>query len=165
MHGYEIHQELSNPRGLGLVWRLKQSHLYALLSRLEERGYVTFTLEPQESHPPRKVYALTDAGREALSAWVHSPVERGREFRIEFLAKLFFACREGEAAVGELLARQREACCNWLADQQTQAESLRDARPYEWLVCRFRMGQIQAMLDWLATCEQTLLGSEIKNQE
>ena len=35
MYGYEIHQCLSQPAGLGRVWRVKQSQAYALLARLE----------------------------------------------------------------------------------------------------------------------------------
>ena len=45
MHGYELHQMLSTAEGLGLIWHLKQSQLYALLERLEERGYLSSTLE------------------------------------------------------------------------------------------------------------------------
>ena len=56
MYGYEIHQQLTHPTGLGLVWRLKQSQLYALLAKLEEAGYVTTTIEPQETRPPRKIF-------------------------------------------------------------------------------------------------------------
>ncbi len=38
MYGYEIHQLLSQPEGLGLIWHLKQSQLYALLEKLEKDG-------------------------------------------------------------------------------------------------------------------------------
>ena len=44
-HGYEIYQELLAEDGLSLVWRLKQSHLYALLAKLEQQNYVTATLD------------------------------------------------------------------------------------------------------------------------
>jgi DNA-binding PadR family transcriptional regulator len=156
-HGYELHQRLSRSRGLGLVWHLKQSQLYALLSKLEERGYIDYTLEPQTSRPPRKVYDLTAAGRQALLEWVQAPVEHGREFRQEFLAKLYFARREGEEVVRRLLVGQRAVCRRWLEGQQGEAGALREERPYEWLVFEFRTGQIEAMLDWLETCEATLL--------
>src|SRR5438093_383044 len=39
MHGYEIYQHLAGLAGLGLVWQVKQSHLYALLDKLEADGY------------------------------------------------------------------------------------------------------------------------------
>ena len=35
MHGYQIFQMFSEPNSLKLVWELKQSQLYALLTKLE----------------------------------------------------------------------------------------------------------------------------------
>jgi DNA-binding PadR family transcriptional regulator len=156
MHGYEIHQRLEDSRGLGLVWRLKQSRLYALLSKLEQEGYVTTTLEPQESRPPRKVFHLTEAGREAFLAWVQSAVPHGRKLRLDFLAKLYFAHREGPAVTRRLVNAQREACHNWLTGEEAEAEALKEPYPYEWLVHKFRTGQIEAMLSWLDACEEVL---------
>lgn len=156
MHGYELHQMLSTAEGLGLIWHLKQSQLYALLERLEERGYLSSTLEPQEARPPRKVFTLTEMGREALLDWIQSPVSRGRDFRQEFLAKLYFARLEGNAAVEQLLTRQRSTCQAWIAEQPAESEDERTSHPYTWLVRQFRVGQIEAMLAWLDTCEQTL---------
>lgn len=156
MHGYEIHQHLSDPDGLGLVWRLKQSQLYALLAKLEQEEYVSTTLELQDARPPRKVFELTPAGRAAFLAWVQSPVSQGRKLRLDFLAKLYFAQREGPAVALRLIEEQRAICHEWLAVQQQEAEALRADHPYEWLVRKFRMGQIEAMLAWLDTCQEVL---------
>ncbi len=156
-YGYEIYQQLSEANGLGLVWRLKQSQLYALLAKLEREEYVTTTLEPQDSRPPRKIFHLTPAGHEAFLAWVQSGVPHGRTFRLDFMAKLYFAQQEGPEMVSRLLTAQRSACQSWLTAEQAEAEGLKKAHPYEWLVHRFRTGQIEAMLDWLDTCEQLLL--------
>ena len=156
MHGYEIHQHLADPDGLGLVWRLKQSQLYALLAKLEHEGYVSTTLELQDARPPRKVFQLTQAGHEAFLAWVQSPVPHGRKLRLDFLAKLYFAQREGPAVALRLIEDQRAVCRDWLTTQQQEAEALRGAHPYEWLVHEFRIGQIKAMLAWLDTCQEVL---------
>jgi len=153
-HGYEIYRQLADPTGLGLVWRVKQSQLYALLAKLEQQGYVSQTLAPQDARPPRKVFALTETGRQAFLAWVQSPVARGRGFRLDFLAKLYFARQEGAAVAEKLLERQQATCQSWLAEQQTQAEGLSDARPFDWLVHQFRISQVKAMLDWLKTCQE-----------
>jgi DNA-binding PadR family transcriptional regulator len=160
MHGYELHQRLADPDGLGPVWRLKQAQLYALLARLEEEGYVLATLQPQEPRPPRKIYRLTRAGRAAFLNWVKAAVPRGRQIRLEFLAKLYFARQEGPEVAAQLLARQRAACRDWLQGQQAEAERIGRANPYEWLVTQFRLGQIEAMLAWLDECEQTLIAAQ-----
>lgn len=154
LHGYEIHRRLSDTAGLGEVWRLKQSHLYALLSRLAEEGYLTSTIKAQETRPQRRQYRLTRVGRTAFVEWVQEPVARGRDIRLDFLTKYFFAEREGHKVVERLMRKQRAACQEWLRQQQRQAEAARETRPFEWKVCQFRIGQIESMLTWLDLCEE-----------
>lgn len=155
-YGYEIHQQLSDLTGLGLVWRMKQSQLYALLTKLEQAGYVSPTLEFQETRPPRKMFELTEAGRQAFLDWVRTPVPQGRGLRLEFLAKLYFALGEGPEVTSRLIDRQRATCRGWLEQQQAQTAALKETQPYDWLVHKFRLGQIEAMLAWLNTCEEML---------
>lgn len=156
MYGYEIHQQLSDPTGLGLVWHMKQSQLYALLTKLEREGFVTISIEYQEARPPRKMFELTLAGRQAFENWVQQPVAQGRKLRLDFMAKLHFARFEGPEVVSRLIERQRLACRNWLREQEEEAEALRYNQPYDWLVHKFRLGQIEAMLAWLGTCQEAL---------
>lgn len=153
-HGYAIHQELSDPAGLGPVWQIKLSQLYALLSKLEEAKYITATTEPQDNKPPRKIFHLTEEGRNVFRAWVQSPVKHGRSLRLEFLVKLYFARLEGADMTARLLAAQRQQCRNWLAAEEAgiKGESANSHR-YGRLVHQFRSGQIQAMLAWLDQCE------------
>jgi len=154
MHGYEIHQQLRDPAGLWLVWRLKQSQLYALLAKLEEEGHITSTLKAQDTGPTRRVYRLTRSGRERFLDWVKTPVPHGREVRQEFLAKFYFAQCESRQVATQLIRRQRATCRDWLHAQRARADDIRDTQPFEWLVRQFRIGQIEATLDWLDTCEQ-----------
>lgn len=158
-HGYEIYQELLAEDGLGLVWQLKQSQLYALLAKLEQRGYINATLEPQEARPPRKMLQLTAAGREAFLNWLRTPVPQGRKMRLEFMAKLYFVRQFEPTTAAALIDRQRDICREWLASLHAQAEPLSTERPFEWLVYQFRIGQIEAMATWLDSCERTLVAA------
>ncbi len=158
LHGYEIYRRLSESEGLGLVWHVKQNQLYALLNKLEAKGYVTIQLEPQENRPDRKVFHLTETGHQVFLEWITHPVEHGRKFRLEFLAKLYFARLEGGSTTEALIEQQRLACQSWLKQQHQRATDLRDSRPYDWLVHQFRIGQLEAMLKWLETCRQILPG-------
>ena len=153
-HGYDLYQELSDPAGLWLVWRMKQSQLYALLARLEEHGYLTSSMEPQEGRPPRKMYRLTPAGGETFQAWVRAPVERGRQVRVNLLTKLFFARREGPEAAQHLLDAQRAACQAWLDALQAETEATTEKDSFQRLVHQYRTGQVQAMIDWLQVCQE-----------
>ncbi|SRR5579875_3811506 len=154
-HAYELFQHFSPDLPLGMIWHLKQSHLYALLARLEQLGYLAATVEPQGARPPRRVLRLTDAGRATLEAWLAAPVAHGRDMRQEFLAKLYFAAQRGPEAARALVARQEAATREWRADMQAQLDNA--AQPYSRLVLRYRLGQIDAILTWLAECAATLV--------
>lgn len=153
LHGYEIHRRLADPVGLGLVWRLKQSHLYALLARLEEEGYLTSAVRPQEARPPRKLFRLTRTGSSAFLDWIQAPVPHGRDLRLDFLTKYYFAERAGPKYTARLFKRQRLACRDWLRAQQKLVDAVGPAPTFERQVHQFRIGQIEAMLAWLDLCE------------
>ena len=157
MHPYEMHKQMLQAEALGLVWHLKQSNLYALLAKLEESGYLVSTTEPQRTSPPRKMLRLTEEGRRAFMEWVSMPVQHGRDFRVEFLAKLFFARREGPGAVATLISHQRVECSLWIAELQREIGALDPVRRYGLLVLLFRLSQLEAIQTWLDQCEETLI--------
>ncbi|MFN8499436.1 MAG: PadR family transcriptional regulator [Anaerolineae bacterium] len=158
IHGYQLYQQLTAARDLGLVWRLKEPQLYRLLSRLEEAGYVEAVYAPQTSRPARRLLHLTDAGRDAFEAWVRAPVSHGRDLRVEFLAKLYFARQLGPDVVDRLIGGQRTLLAASRDDLADEAERIRAMRPFDWLVLEFRLGQIRAMLEWLDVCSATVQG-------
>jgi DNA-binding PadR family transcriptional regulator len=59
-------------RGARLYWSASPSKVYAEPKRLERLGYVTARREPGRTRE-RTHYTLTDAGVEALRAWVTQP--------------------------------------------------------------------------------------------
>ena len=106
--------------------------------------------------PPRRVFRLTPLGRRALQAWLGRPVSHGREVRLEFMAKLYFARREGPERVAELLQLQRQVCGEWRATLEARSTTDQAGSGYERLVRQFRLGQIQAMIAWLDQCAESL---------
>ncbi len=159
MHAYEIHQTLLRSEALGLVWHLKQSLVYVMLERLEAAGYVSVVLETQGSRPPRKILHLTPSGQAAFARWLVAPVAHGRDFRLEFLAKLYFASQGHPDSATTLIAGQQQACREWLVELRMQADALSDARDYDWLVLQFRIGQIEAILAWLDICAARVISA------
>ena len=153
-HGYQIHVLLSDPAGLGPIWRLKQSQLYALLTKLEKDGYIWGELESQAAaRPPRRMYQLTITGQTAYQNWLRTPVNVPRLMRQEFMAKYYFARLEGQAQVKVLIETQRAACLQWLETLHTE-QAIPSA--FSQGVYRYRLGQMQAALAWLDTCQQEL---------
>ena len=61
-YGYEITARLREQGFSDIV----EGTVYALLIRIEQRGFVDVEKVPSEKGPPRKVYSLNAAGREYL---------------------------------------------------------------------------------------------------
>jgi PadR family transcriptional regulator AphA len=147
-HGYEIHNLLSS--GLGRAWYAGISQVYALLKRLEAAEKVVSSVEQQDNRPARHVYSITQKGREAFLQWVHTPLERMRDLRLEFLAKLFFIRALKLSGSDKLIRKQMDIFQKQLRDITQQDKDCHEA--FERLVLRFRVGQIEAVLSWLRDC-------------
>ena len=100
--------------------------------------------------------SLTSSGHDAFRRWLLTPVRHGRDFRQEFLAKLYFAQDEDPAGFAALVDGQREVCQAWLSDFQARLDTTGDDRVYDRLVLEFRAGQVRAILEWLDMCKATL---------
>jgi DNA-binding PadR family transcriptional regulator len=156
LHGYQLHQRLSDPAGLKQVWYVKQAQLYALLGRLEEAGYVASSVQQQETRPTRRVFHLTETGEQAFQTWMFNPVLRPRQMRQEFQAKLYFAFQEDRQFCYRLITMQRQTCQQWLVQREKYAEQGHPGDTFSWLVDQYRIGQIHAMLAWLDICQERL---------
>ena len=73
---------------VGQFWTLPHSQLYAEPARLARAGYVTERQEPTGRR--RKLYALTERGREAFEAWLQVLSPEPYVLRDLALLKLFF---------------------------------------------------------------------------
>ncbi len=151
LYGYDLYQRLIAPEALGSVWPLKQSQFYALLSRLEDEGYLTVTLEPRGSRPPRKLLQLTPAGAAAFASWLFAPLDLAEERERGFLARLYFARQHGPSAVHQLLTSQRQQVRAWLQELRRTSHEGIAPHSYAWLVGQWQIRQAEAMLDWLDT--------------
>jgi PadR family transcriptional regulator, regulatory protein AphA len=86
--GYDIKQLVD--KSTRHFWAASYGQIYPELRRLEEQGLVAGHEEPTGGRP-RRVYALTQAGREALEGWLASDREPLYELRDEGMLKLFFS--------------------------------------------------------------------------
>ena len=73
LSGYDLARHLHMP--VGYFWQAKHSHIYPELARLAAAGLVRHEVVLQERRPSKKIYTLTDTGRETLRQWVSTPVE------------------------------------------------------------------------------------------
>ncbi|MFJ7974220.1 PadR family transcriptional regulator [Peribacillus sp. NPDC096379] len=79
--GYELAQYLD------AVWPAKHSQIYPRLTKMEQNGLLIFEEVIQTGKPDKKIFSITDKGRETLEKWViESPSDP--IMRDEFLIKV-----------------------------------------------------------------------------
>ncbi|MGE0598619.1 MAG: PadR family transcriptional regulator [Dehalococcoidia bacterium] len=159
MHGYEMARYFDRD-DLSEVCPIEQSLLYTYLRNIEERELVSWTEVRVGLRPPRKLYELTDSGREAIETWLDEPVQRLREIRLEFLLKLYFLHSMDREREQVLLARQIEICEEYHARLlRREAESLGFAR----LVAASKRSGAESTLNWLREYAWQLEHGEERN--
>lgn len=110
---YEIAEQVG--RGVAEVWPRADRQRYNAPKRLLERGLVSARTEPIGERRSRTVYSITQAGRDALTAWLATG-SRPPALEIESLIRVMFA-EQGTAE--DLRANLRN-----LQDQATRSRSL-----------------------------------------
>lgn len=144
-HGYEIMQFLGS--ALESTWRLSTSQLYVLIKRLEEEGLLVSYSETQDTRPSKRVLKLTVAGKKTFKDWLRTPVEHVREFRNEFLCKMFFFDYLSLSGADDLVDKQ-------VIVLQSISDGLKinpkkQVNRYKKLVYGFKMQTIECLLTWL----------------
>ncbi|HSZ05604.1 MAG TPA: helix-turn-helix transcriptional regulator [Solirubrobacteraceae bacterium] len=118
-------------------WHVPHTTIYTEPTRLAAGGFLS---EQQESGGRRrKLYALTDSGREALRAWADAPESEPPELRDEGMLKIFAG-----ADPHTIFTNRRDWHQAKLTELEGLLESLRGAE-----------GSIAHELDWTAEQRQS----------
>jgi DNA-binding PadR family transcriptional regulator len=152
-HGYELKQQLEGHFGAALP-ALNTGQIYTALARLERDGLVEGGSVEQDSRPNKRVYRLTESGREALDDWVRQPSPGTRQ-RDEFFMKLVLAGRAGIAHPQALIERQRHEYLQALRDLD-RLSAAGNGDVAESLLIEGAALHVEADLKWLALCEERL---------
>lgn len=156
-HGYDLARHFGPTSALGDVIHLSASHLYALLTRLEQDGLIVGERQESGAHPPRRVYRLTEDGRTAVLRWIDEPVARPRDVLLDFPLKLYLARRQDPRRAAALIARQRDLFVSYLLRLEA-AESAPDTEDgaFTALMRKGRIARTHAALTWLDQCADTV---------
>ncbi|MDX9991681.1 MAG: PadR family transcriptional regulator [Anaerolineales bacterium] len=116
-------------------WPADQSQIYRTLARLTEKGLVEMEKIPQEDHPDRKLYHITETGRATLRDWLCGPPPMD-EPRSAPLIQVFFSGQlsddeilekfEGYAAVMSAILTQYDAVPAQIGPYQQEITSPRE---------------------------------------
>lgn len=100
---------------VGNFWMLQHAQLYTEPERLAAGGYVTEERETDGRR--RKLYEITDAGRDALGEWRRAPTGSVSELRDLGLLQLFFGSAPEKLAPAQIEAHR---------DKLSEYEALRE---------------------------------------
>ncbi|MFZ5571046.1 MAG: PadR family transcriptional regulator [Thermodesulfobacteriota bacterium] len=91
MHGYRIKEHIE--RNFGHMWSINYGQIYPNLKKLCDDGLIRMhekTRNGDKGGPPRKLYSITEKGREEFVRWLHDSPERTMIMRDPFLMRFVF---------------------------------------------------------------------------
>ncbi|MFG2982221.1 PadR family transcriptional regulator [Streptomyces sp. NPDC048258] len=161
--GYELARRFD--RSIGYFWTATHQQIYRVLKRMEGDGWVDAREVPQRTRPDKKEYSVAAAGRAALSAWLHEPIQPD-SVRHELAVKIRGAAFDDPAALIREVERHHQAH----ADRLTHylAGELRDftgpdapvvsdaGRELQYVVLRGGIAYERMQLAWLEDVLATL---------
>ncbi|MBD2663977.1 transcriptional regulator, PadR family [Richelia sinica FACHB-800] len=84
--GYDLSKIFSE--SVGYFWNASQQQIYRELGKLESRGLIEAEIIPREGRLDKKIYSITDAGKQHLIGWMLQPSEPDI-VREDLLVKIF----------------------------------------------------------------------------
>jgi PadR family transcriptional regulator, regulatory protein AphA len=106
MSGYDL--KLNLEHSISHFWHAHHSQIYTTMRKLEEEGLVTSKIHPQEGAPDRRVYSITEAGKEEVNRWLDKPMKQASPIKEEFMVRLFFSSgRESQEVTAELIMQRK----------------------------------------------------------
>jgi DNA-binding PadR family transcriptional regulator len=121
MSGYDIRRLL---RSLGwLLGNPSFGTIYPALHALLEDDLVTVEVVPHPSKPPRKVYTITEAGRQAVEEWIAQPPPSSVGLR-SFIMHLILAGDSAQTGLVAHLRQRRESVAAHHSDLKQAIDEL-----------------------------------------
>ena len=151
MSGYDIKKHVKTT--LGAVTTASYGTLYPTLHKLLAEGSVEMQEIPQQGRPSKKLYFLTEQGRNELMAWLNRPAQAD-QVRREFLLKLYLARHLGAQQLREMVANRRRETETLLHTLEAGSHSVRTVEE-QW-IADYALSMCRAEINWLAQFEAQL---------
>jgi DNA-binding PadR family transcriptional regulator len=160
-NGASPHDIVRMMREGAVFWTTSESHFYAEPKRLAKLGYLRAEKRPGRTRE-RTHYELTDAGRDALRAWLAEPAAMPR-IQNEAAIKLLAADFADDATVLGSLAGLREGLADGyreLEAMEARVEDLPHRARYLRLLNELARRTFDAQREWLDHVERELGGGD-----
>lgn len=149
MSGYDIKRFLK-----GLSWLIgspSSGSLYPILRALLEEQLVTVEIVPGVDRPPRKIYSISESGRQALQTWVEQPSVPNTPLKA-FAMRLFLADNYPPPSLKAHLRQRRSQVAAHQAELANMIELIDEgAELGVHMALEYGSALAEAELNWLDT--------------
>ncbi|MDY0045188.1 MAG: PadR family transcriptional regulator, partial [Syntrophales bacterium] len=149
MHGYRIKTHIEN--NFGHMWSINFGQIYPGLKELKNSGLIDMVdVTPSDNGGPRKkLYSITEKGRDEFMQWLTSPPLKPMLIRDAFLLKFaFFGFGDKNAAI-EILDTQIKIFEDQLKRRKANLTRWKNIGTYVRLITELGVSQNEMYLKWL----------------
>jgi DNA-binding PadR family transcriptional regulator len=155
--GYDLAKRFDG--SVGFFWKASHQQIYRELTKLEDQSWLSSESIRQEGRPDKKLYYVTELGKNALRDWIAQPAEL-RSIKDELLVKLFAGYLVPKEKMLAELEQHRSQHLERLTEYQKieqqyfqNPQTLPIERKYQYLTLR---SGLRYETDWLAWCEEVM---------
>jgi DNA-binding PadR family transcriptional regulator len=155
--GYDLAKQFDG--SIGFFWNATHQQIYRELTKLEEQSQIEAQLIHQEHRPDKKIYTLTNKGKEYLRTWIETP-STVSHLKDDLLVKIFAGSIVSPATIVAELKQHRTQHLVSLQTYQAIAaqvfpdrSQLSDVGRYQYIT--LRQG-IRIETEWLAWCDEAI---------
>ena len=155
--GYDLVKRFN--KSVEYFWSASHQQIYKALAKLEEDEHISSEKIEQENRPNKKLYTVTESGRQLLQAWIGEIEGEVTLIKSELLVKLSV----GHAVPTETLLtmldtyyqqhRERLQSYQGVARQYEQVPQMSRESQFQYLALR---AGIRQQLAWVAWCEEVM---------
>lgn len=165
--GYDLVKRFN--KSVECFWSASHQQIYKALGKLEADGYLSSEKIEQENRPNKKLYTVTDDGRQYLQQWIGTS-EAITPLKSDLLVKLSVGHTVPTDTLLSTLQnyyeqhKERLKSYQVIAKQYAQAPQLSRESQFQYLTLR---AGIRQQLSWVAWCEEAMgfLGQPVAIRE
>jgi PadR family transcriptional regulator, regulatory protein AphA len=165
--GYDLVKRFN--RSVECFWSASHQQIYKALAKLESDEQVLSEKVEQENRPNKKLYTVTDVGRQALQQWIGEP-EAIAPLKSDLLIKLSVGHTVPTDTLLQTLQtyyqQHKEKLKSYQAISKQYAQVPQLSRESQFQYLTLRAG-IRQQLAWIAWCEEAMgfLGQPVTVRE
>lgn len=155
--GYELAKQFET--SVGFFWKATYQQIYRELAKLENLGWISSQRIAQETRPDKRLYTITELGKQQLIQWMHSECEP-TAIKDNLLIKIFAGYLIPEQKIIEELEHHRHLHAQKLKTYQAieqqyfqNPQTLAKEQKFRYLTLRKGIGYEK---DWITWCEEAI---------